>query len=57
MQNGERFNELMVMSETELLAEFLCILLRPGTELTDMDLDDIHEIDMVFKFRRIAARA
>ena len=57
MQNGDRFNELMVMSETELLSEFLSILLRPGTELTAEDRHDIQQIDNVFKCRRVAARA
>jgi hypothetical protein len=57
MPNGERFRELMTMSEVELLSEFLSILLRPGVELTAEDHADIQELDHVFKCRRMAARA
>lgn len=54
---SERFDELMVMSEKDLLTEFLYILLRPNDELSDEDREDIQRIDAVFKHRRIAARA
>jgi hypothetical protein len=54
---GEQVEQLMRMSDNELLSEFLCVLLRPGFELTDQDKRDIHLIDTVFHNRRKAARA
>jgi hypothetical protein len=42
---SERFDELMVLSQKDLLTEFLYILLRPNDELTDEDRRDIEEID------------
>jgi hypothetical protein len=57
MQGIGKFDDLMTMSQDELLAEFLCILLRPSDELTDEDRADIKQIDEVFRVRRIAASA
>jgi hypothetical protein len=54
---SERFDELMVLSQKDLLTEFLYILLRPNDELTDEDRRDIEEIDAVIRHRRIAASA
>jgi hypothetical protein len=54
---SERFDELLAMNQNDLLTEFLCILLRPNDELTDEDRQDIEQIDAVFRYRRIAARA
>jgi hypothetical protein len=54
---SDRYDELLVMSEKDLLTEFLYILMRPGTELTDEDKRDIEHIDAVFRHRRIAAGA
>jgi hypothetical protein len=54
---SDRFDELMVLSQKDLLTEFLYILLRPNDELTDEDRRDIEEIDAVIRHRRIAASA
>lgn len=50
-------SELDQMSETELLYEFLHVLLRPGMVLTESDQQDIDQITAAMVKRQVMGRA